>query len=76
MEAGLVYDPADQEIMDDQAQRLELMYDFNASRPSEYEKRMELLRKMLGKWEKDATSSRLSEPTERESTCISAITSM
>lgn len=49
MEAGLVYDPADQEIMDDQAQRLELMYDFNACRPSEYEKRTELLHRMLGK---------------------------
>ncbi len=49
MEAGLVYDPLDKEIMGDQAQRLELMYEFNASRPSEFEKRMELLNKMLGK---------------------------
>lgn len=49
MEVGLVYDPLDKEIMEDQAQRLELMYEFNASRPSELEKRTELLNKMLGK---------------------------
>ncbi|MDO4312771.1 MAG: sugar O-acetyltransferase [Eubacteriales bacterium] len=49
MEAGLVYDPIDKEIIDDQAQRLELMYEFNASRPSEIEKRTELLNRMLGK---------------------------
>ncbi|MDO4312640.1 MAG: maltose acetyltransferase domain-containing protein [Eubacteriales bacterium] len=49
MEAGLIYDPADKEIIDDQAQRLELMYEFNASRPSEVEKRTELLNRMLGK---------------------------
>lgn len=49
MEAGLIYDPLDEEIMDDQAQRLELMYEFNTSRPNELEKRRELLTRMLGK---------------------------
>lgn len=49
MEAGLIYDPLDTEIMAEQAQRLELMYEFNASRPGESEKREELLKKMLGK---------------------------
>ncbi len=49
MKAGLVYDPADKEIMSDQAQRLELMYEFNATRPCESEKRAELLNRMLGK---------------------------
>lgn len=48
MEAGLIYDPMDQEIMSDQAERLELLYDFNATRPSEMEKRAALLRRMLG----------------------------
>lgn len=48
MEAGLIYDPMDQEIMSDQAERLELLYDFNATRPSESEKRAALLRRMLG----------------------------
>lgn len=49
MEAGLIYDPMDKEIMGDQAQRLELMYEFNSTRPCELEKRMELLGRMLGK---------------------------
>ncbi len=47
-EAGLVYDPLDKEIMGDQAQGLELMYEFNLTRPYEIEKRAELLKKMLG----------------------------
>ncbi len=49
METGLVYDPLDKEIMGDQAQGLELMYEFNLTRPYEIEKRAELLKKMLGK---------------------------
>ena len=49
MEAGLIYDPNDPEIMEEQAQRLDLMYEFNASRPSESAKRAELLSRMLGK---------------------------
>lgn len=48
MKAGLIYDPTDQEIMSDQAQCLELLYEYNATRPSEQEKRAELLRRMLG----------------------------
>jgi len=48
MKAGLIYDPADKEIMSDQAQGLELMYEFNLTRPCESEKRAELLNKMLG----------------------------
>ncbi|MCM1054211.1 MAG: sugar O-acetyltransferase [Bacteroides sp.] len=48
MEAGLIYDPMDKEIIEDQAQVLELMYEFNMSRPSEQEKRADLLSKMLG----------------------------
>lgn len=49
MRAGLIYDPLDEEIMEDQTQRLELMYEFNTSHPSELKKREELLSKMLGK---------------------------
>ncbi len=48
MEAGLIYDPMNEEIMSDQAERLELLYDFNATRPREIEKRTALLRRMLG----------------------------
>ncbi len=49
MNAGLVYDPLDSEIMDEQNSYLELLYDFNATRPSETEKRAELMKKMFGK---------------------------
>lgn len=53
MEAGMIYDSADKEIMNDQAQGLELMYEFNNSRPSEMEKRTQLLGRMLGKMGED-----------------------
>jgi len=48
MEAGLVYDPRDEELMAEQQMRLEKMYDFNATRPSEGEKRQQLMKEMLG----------------------------
>ncbi len=48
MLAGLVYDPADDSIMSEQMTYLEKMYDFNATRPSEMEKRQALLKEMLG----------------------------
>ena len=48
MLAGLVYDPGDDSIMSEQTTYLEKMYDFNATRPSEMEKRMALLKEMLG----------------------------
>ena len=46
---GLVYDPGDAEIMNEQGGCLELLYDYNATRPSESAKREELLQKMFGK---------------------------
>lgn len=49
MEAGLIYNPLDQSIADEQAQALELMYTFNSSRPSETEVRAGLLKRMLGR---------------------------
>lgn len=49
MEAGLIYDSADEKIMSVQAEYMELLYDYNATRPSESEKREELLHKMFGK---------------------------
>ena len=48
MFAGLIYDPADDSIMSEQTTYLEKMYDFNATRPSEMEKRQALLKEMLG----------------------------
>ena len=48
MEAGLVYDPRNEDLMAEQQMRLEIMYDFNATRPSEVEKRRQLMKEMLG----------------------------
>lgn len=47
MERGLVYYCADEEIMDDQVLCLEKLYDFNATRPLEGEKRFKLLKEMF-----------------------------
>jgi galactoside O-acetyltransferase len=49
MDKGLIYDPGDAEIMKEQVACLEYLYDFNATRPSEYKKREELLKNMFGK---------------------------
>ena len=48
MEAGLVYNPKDESLREEQQMRLEKMYDFNATRPSEEEKRQKLMKEMLG----------------------------
>lgn len=48
MDKGLIYDPGVSEIMDEQSKYLELLYDFNATRPSEMDKREALLKKMFG----------------------------
>ena len=45
--AGFVYDPADKEIFFEQRKCLEKLYDFNATRPSELEKRKEMLKEMF-----------------------------
>lgn len=47
MDAGLIYDPADPALTGQQAEALELLYDFNATRPSEGEKRSRLLSRMF-----------------------------
>ncbi|MBQ3029275.1 MAG: sugar O-acetyltransferase, partial [Lachnospiraceae bacterium] len=48
MEAGLVYDPRNEDLMAEQQMRLEKQYDFNMTRPSEGEKRQKLMKEMLG----------------------------
>ena len=48
MFAGLIYNPSDDSIMEEQVIYLEKMYDFNATRPSEMEKRRVLMKEMLG----------------------------
>ena len=48
MDAGLLYLPGDEEIMKEQTLCLEKLYDYNATRPLEGEKRQELLKQMFG----------------------------
>lgn len=48
MDAGKIYDPGDEVILQEQFGCLEKLYDFNATRPSEMEKRGKLLKEMLG----------------------------
>ncbi|MGN0893093.1 MAG: sugar O-acetyltransferase [Oligosphaeraceae bacterium] len=47
-DAGLIYDPQVPELMEEQTRRLELLYEFNQTRPSQWEKRQELMQKMFG----------------------------
>lgn len=47
MHMGELYFPGDEEIMREQTQRLERLYDFNHTRPSESEKRQALLKEMF-----------------------------
>ena len=49
MDAGLIYDPTVDEIINEQNLYLDLLYDFNSTRPSESWKRPELMKKMFGK---------------------------
>lgn len=44
MHDGSIYDPSDEEIMREQAFYLEKLYDYNATRPSEYQKRAAILK--------------------------------
>lgn len=47
---GMIYDPLDPEISAEQAGCMELLFEFNATRPSEGEKRINLLRKMFAEF--------------------------
>lgn len=47
MHTGELYLPGDEEIIKEQFECLELLYDYNATRPKEQEKRQVLLRKMF-----------------------------
>lgn len=48
MDKGLIYNPGDSQIMSEQSSYWETLYEFNATRPSEMQKRQELLKKMFG----------------------------
>lgn len=47
LHTGELYLPHDEEIMRDQLRRLDRLYDFNMTRPTELDKREELLREMF-----------------------------
>ena len=47
MHTGELYLPNDEEIMDEQLKRLDRLYDFNATRPTQLEKRAALLKEMF-----------------------------
>lgn len=47
MHAGEIYLPGDSEIMTEQLKCLDKLYEFNATRPTEMEKRMKLLKEMF-----------------------------
>lgn len=47
MHSGDLYFPGDERLMKEQIKRMELLYDFNETRPSEGEKRAALLKKMF-----------------------------
>ena len=44
---GRLYDPGQEGILEEQRRRMEILYDYNATRPSETGRRAELLGKML-----------------------------
>ncbi len=45
--SGEIYDPADEEIMREQLTYLDKLYDFNMTRPSQLDKREEMLKEMF-----------------------------
>jgi galactoside O-acetyltransferase len=47
MHTGELYLPGDEEIMRHQLKRLDRLYDFNMTRPTELKKREEMLREMF-----------------------------
>ena len=47
LHSGEIYDPMDNEILEEQLRYLELLYDYNQTRPSELDRRACLLREML-----------------------------
>ena len=54
MNSGEVYAFDDPEILQAQADQMELLYEFNASRPSEPEHRRAIAEKLLGGYEEGA----------------------
>lgn len=47
MHTGELYLPGDEEIVEDQTKRLDCLYDYNMTRPTEGEKREAMLKEMF-----------------------------
>ncbi|CAM4448668.1 acetyltransferase-like isoleucine patch superfamily enzyme [Paenibacillus endophyticus] len=47
MHTGELYNCTDEELLNEQGKCLEILYDFNATRPSEAEKRKQLMKEMF-----------------------------
>ena len=47
MHSGNIYNPGDEELFKEQIKCLDRLYDFNATRPTELDKRSEMLKEML-----------------------------
>lgn len=47
MEKGFIYDPTDEKVMGEQMNYVEMLYDFNAIKPTDFEKRNQMLKKMF-----------------------------
>lgn len=49
MHSGAIYDPGEDSIMEEQLKCLDHLYDFNATRPTELQKRAQMLKEMFAK---------------------------
>lgn len=76
MHSGELYYPGDEALMKEQLAYLDKLYDFNMTRPTEQERRKEMLKEMFAEIGKTATSSHLCIQTSVAGMCISAIASM
>lgn len=76
MHTGELYLPGDEEIMRHQLKRLDRLYDFNMTRPTELKKREEMLREMFAEIGDDCYIDLLFTQTSAESMYTSAIISM
>ena len=54
MNSGLIYTCDDEEMIKAQQEQMELLYDFNATRPSQMMQRNEIARQLLGEFGEDA----------------------
>ena len=76
MEEGRLYFPGDEDILKEQMEGMELLYDYNATRPRESARRTSLLEQMFGSLAGTAILNRLFTATGEADTYIWGILSM